>query len=178
MASSTIALGSSSGMNLQRYKVSHRSPAISNRPGLATAAPLRTLRCIRTRVSQVDKTSRTNRGGGSSSDSFDEDSSSAPVLAPRARKSTSVDEQDTPEALADVEETTVAPAIEWLTDSNDVLTISYALIIGAVVAASVFTFDVSIQYIHDLPDIFAKELHIGGGRATGFEVGDVAIPFR
>jgi hypothetical protein len=27
---------------------------------------------------------------------------------------------------------------------------------GAIVAASVFVFDVTIQYIHDLPDIFAK----------------------
>lgn len=50
--------------------------------------------------------------------------------------------------------------------------------VGAVVAASVFVFDVSIQFIHDLPDIFAKELHIGGGRATGFQLGTLAVPFR
>ncbi|GFH13599.1 CBS domain-containing protein [Haematococcus lacustris] len=89
-----------------------------------------------------------------------------------------VSEADTPEALADVELTSVAPSQEWFKNKDDILTLSYAVVIGVVVAASVFTFDVSIQFIHDLPDIFAVNLGIGGGRATGFQLGDVAIPFR
>jgi hypothetical protein len=45
---------------------------------------------------------------------------------------------------------------DWFKDKDDLLTISYAVVIGILVATSVFTFDVSIQFIHDLPDIFAK----------------------
>ena len=38
---------------------------------------------------------------------------------------------------------------------DDLVTLAYAMLTGVVVAGSVFAFDVSIQYIHDLPDIFA-----------------------
>lgn len=70
------------------------------------------------------------------------------------------------------------PKQDWFRDKDDLLTISTALVVGVAVAASVFTFDVSIQYIHDLPDILSKDYGIGGGRATGFQLGDFAIPFR
>lgn len=45
-------------------------------------------------------------------------------------------------------------------------------------AAAVFIFDVSIQTIHDLPDIFSSGLGIGGGRKTGLELFGMSIPFR
>lgn len=98
-----------------------------------------------------------------------------------------VDEQDTPEGLTDVDGLPKDPSTgqestpfsEWLTNKDDLLTLSYAVLTGAVVATSVFAFDCTIQYVHDLPDIFAKELHIGGGRATGLQLTDsFAIPFR
>jgi len=38
---------------------------------------------------------------------------------------------------------------------------------GGVVATSVFFFDVSIQYVHDLPDIMAQVSGGGGGRERG-----------
>jgi hypothetical protein len=47
----------------------------------------------------------------------------------------------------------------FFNDKEDLVTLTYATMIGVVVATSVFFFDVSIQYIHDLPDIFA----VGGG---------------
>ena len=64
------------------------------------------------------------------------------------------------------------------TNHTQATTISTAVLVGATVAASVFAFDVSIQFFHDLPDIFAKEFHIGGGRASGFQLGDLSVPFR
>ena len=51
---------------------------------------------------------------------------------------------------------------------------------GGVVATSVFVFDVSIQTIHDIPDMLAAQ-GIGGGRTAGltlFPGGEFAIPFR
>jgi hypothetical protein len=42
---------------------------------------------------------------------------------------------------------------------DDLLTLAYAVGMGGLVATSVFIFDVSIQYVHDLPDIFAQ---VGG----------------
>jgi hypothetical protein len=39
---------------------------------------------------------------------------------------------------------------------DDLLTLAYAVGMGGLVATSVFIFDVSIQYVHDLPDIFAQ----------------------
>eukprot|EP00775_Hariotina_reticulata_P005436 gene5436-5669_t len=39
---------------------------------------------------------------------------------------------------------------------DDLVTLAYAVAMGGVVATSVFFFDVSIQYVHDLPDIFAQ----------------------
>lgn len=92
--------------------------------------------------------------------------------------SSSVDEQDTPEALADVDSNSIAPGENWLGEQDDIVTISTAVLVGIVVATSVFTFDVAIQFIHDLPDIFSTNLGIGGGRATGFVFGETAIPFR
>uniref|UniRef100_A0A7S0RZ83 Chloride channel protein n=1 Tax=Chlamydomonas leiostraca TaxID=1034604 RepID=A0A7S0RZ83_9CHLO len=101
------------------------------------------------------------------------------TISPTATGSGSaVDEENTPEGLADVELTSVAPGEDWFREKDDLITISTAVVVGAVVAASVFTFDVSIQYIHDLPDILAKDFGIGGGRATGFQIGDLSIPFR
>ena len=47
-------------------------------------------------------------------------------------------------------------------------------------ATSVFVFDVSIQTIHDIPDMLAAQ-GIGGGRTAGltlFPGGEFAIPFR
>eukprot|EP00195_Chlamydomonas_chlamydogama_P005828 CAMPEP_0202903764 /NCGR_PEP_ID=MMETSP1392-20130828/26154_1 /ASSEMBLY_ACC=CAM_ASM_000868 /TAXON_ID=225041 /ORGANISM="Chlamydomonas chlamydogama, Strain SAG 11-48b" /LENGTH=634 /DNA_ID=CAMNT_0049591089 /DNA_START=664 /DNA_END=2568 /DNA_ORIENTATION=+ len=88
-----------------------------------------------------------------------------------------IDKEDTPEALADVEETTLAPEQDWFSNKDDAITLTYAVIVGALVATSVFVFDVSIQYIHDLPDIFAAS-GIGGGRTTGLQVFGTSIPFR
>jgi hypothetical protein len=62
--------------------------------------------------------------------------------------------------------------------NDDLLSLCYAVSTGAIVATSVFLFDVSIQYIHDLPDIFSANLHLGGGRATGLELFGYAVPFR
>eukprot|EP00879_Flechtneria_rotunda_P009210 GHRR01009643.1.p1 GENE.GHRR01009643.1~~GHRR01009643.1.p1 ORF type:complete len:483 (+),score=176.43 GHRR01009643.1:230-1678(+) len=69
------------------------------------------------------------------------------------------------------------PFLNWWKNRDDLITLAYAVAMGGVVATSVFVFDVSIQYVHDLPDILA-EVHIGGGRATGLVIGDTAIPFR
>ncbi|WIA38514.1 hypothetical protein OEZ86_001836 [Tetradesmus obliquus] len=69
------------------------------------------------------------------------------------------------------------PFTSWWKNRDDLLTLAYAVGMGGLVATSVFIFDVSIQYVHDLPDIFAQ-LHVGGGRATGLVIGDTAIPFR
>lgn len=52
----------------------------------------------------------------------------------------------------------------WRRNRDDVITLAYSVLIGVVVASSVFVFDVSIQCIHDLPDFFSKNLGIGGGR--------------
>eukprot|EP00198_Chlamydomonas_reinhardtii_P000776 XP_001690111.1 predicted protein [Chlamydomonas reinhardtii] len=79
-------------------------------------------------------------------------------------KQGSVDMADTPEGLADVE--------------DDITTLTYAVLTGGLVAAAVFIFDVSIQTIHDLPDIFSSGLGIGGGRKTGLELFGMSIPFR
>jgi len=51
---------------------------------------------------------------------------------------------------------------------------------GGVVATSVFAFDVSIQAIHDIPDVLASK-GIGGGRMTGlvlFPSSQFSVPFR
>eukprot|EP00878_Enallax_costatus_P014507 GHUV01015174.1.p1 GENE.GHUV01015174.1~~GHUV01015174.1.p1 ORF type:complete len:413 (+),score=124.29 GHUV01015174.1:375-1613(+) len=112
-----------------------------------------------------------------------------------------VDEVDTPEALTDLNYTAppspgadrryksgyvpgtweegdeVDPFLSWWKNRDDLITLAYAVGMGGLVATSVFVFDVSIQYVHDLPDIFAQ-LHVGGGRATGLVIGDTAIPFR
>lgn len=74
--------------------------------------------------------------------------------------------------------TTDCACAAWWRNRDDLLTLGYATATGAGVAASVFVFDVSIQYVHDLPDIFAQNLHLGGGRATGLQIGDFAVPFR
>jgi hypothetical protein len=46
--------------------------------------------------------------------------------------------------------------VEWWKNRDDLVTLAYAVAMGGVVATSVFFFDVSIQYVHDLPDIFAQ----------------------
>eukprot|EP00798_Chlamydomonas_sp_ICE-L_P004840 gene4840-34596_t len=54
----------------------------------------------------------------------------------------------------------------------------YAIAIGGIVGTIVFAFDVSIQYVHDLPDILAT-LGIGGGRTMGFPfLFGSFVPFR
>ncbi|KAG2496243.1 hypothetical protein HYH03_005841 [Edaphochlamys debaryana] len=90
----------------------------------------------------------------------------------------SIDMADTPEGLTDVEVSSVAPVADWLKDSDDITTLTYAVLTGGVVATAVFLFDVSIQTIHDLPDIFANGLGIGGGRKTGLEFFGMSVPFR
>jgi hypothetical protein len=62
--------------------------------------------------------------------------------------------------------------------NDDLLSLGYAVSTGAIVATCVFLFDCSIQYIHDLPDIFAVDFHLGGGRATGLELFGFSVPFR
>ncbi|GIL50877.1 hypothetical protein Vafri_6854 [Volvox africanus] len=90
----------------------------------------------------------------------------------------SIDMADTPEGLTDVESSSVAPVADWLKDQDDITTLTYAVLTGGLVAAAVFIFDVSIQTIHDLPDIFSTGLGIGGGRKTGLEIFGTAVPFR
>lgn len=89
----------------------------------------------------------------------------------------SIAPEDTPEFLTDVELQQALRPFDWLSNQRDIATLSYAVIIGGVVAASVFTFDVTIQYIHDIPDNLAK-MGIGGGRVTGLQLLDTSIPFR
>lgn len=48
------------------------------------------------------------------------------------------------------------PFTAWWRNRDDLITLAYATATGGIVAASVFVFDVSIQYIHDLPDIAAN----------------------
>ncbi|GFR48199.1 hypothetical protein Agub_g10016 [Astrephomene gubernaculifera] len=103
--------------------------------------------------------------------------SSASALGPQG-SSGSVDLADTPEGLTDVEVISVAPVADWLRDRDDIYTLYYAVLTGGLVATAVFLFDVSIQTIHDLPDIFSTGLGIGGGRKTGLEVFGTAVPFR
>jgi hypothetical protein len=92
-----------------------------------------------------------------------------------------VDELDTPEALTDVqysapspgsrrysssytpgtyqgedEEEGQDPFFAWWKNRDDLITLAYAVAMGGVVATSVFCFDVAIQYVHDLPDIFSQ----------------------
>jgi hypothetical protein len=54
-----------------------------------------------------------------------------------------------------------AAALHCLLCRDDLLTLAYAVGMGGLVATSVFIFDVSIQYVHDLPDIFAQ---VGAGQ--------------
>jgi hypothetical protein len=78
-------------------------------------------------------------------------------------------EEDTVEGLADVQYAEAAtrsiseeeqqgndPFRDFWSSREDLVTLAYAIATGAIVATSVFIFDVSIQYIHDLPDIFAQ----------------------
>ncbi|KXZ55344.1 hypothetical protein GPECTOR_3g475 [Gonium pectorale] len=90
----------------------------------------------------------------------------------------SIDQADTPEGLTDVEVSSVAPVADWLRDKDDITTLTYAVLTGGLVAGAVFVFDVSIQTIHDLPDIFSSGLGIGGGRKTGLELFGMSVPFR
>lgn len=96
----------------------------------------------------------------------------------RNKPNGSIDMADTPEGLTDVELTSVAPAADWFKNQDDITTLTYAVLTGGIVAAAVFVFDVSIQYIHDLPDIFSQGLGIGGGRKAGLELFGTSIPFR
>jgi hypothetical protein len=52
----------------------------------------------------------------------------------------------------------------WWRNRDDLLTLAYAVTMGGVVATSVFVFDVSIQYVHDLPDIFSQVCGLGCNR--------------
>jgi hypothetical protein len=93
-----------------------------------------------------------------------------------------VDELDTPEALTDVQYSAPSPSsrrfsssytpgtwqgedeeepqeavmFAWWKNRDDLITLAYAVAMGGVVATSVFCFDVAIQYVHDLPDIFSQ----------------------
>ncbi|KAG1659430.1 hypothetical protein FOA52_001101 [Chlamydomonas sp. UWO 241] len=71
----------------------------------------------------------------------------------------------------------VQVAWDFAASQRGVVTLSYAVLIGGVVATSVFVFDVSISAIHEVPDWLAGA-GIGGGRATGLPIGDVFVPFR
>ena len=108
-------------------------------------------------------------------------SSTAPQSSRRpngARNGKAIPEEDRPEFLTDVEQESVGPALTWLYSQRDLLTLSYAVLIGGVVAGSVFIFDLSIEYIHNLPDILAGK-GIGGGRSVGLPITeDFSIPFR
>ena len=55
-------------------------------------------------------------------------------------------------------------------DRSDLVTIATAVAVGALVAAIVFSFDVSIELIHDMPDILAQEFGLGGMAGAGAEV--------
>jgi hypothetical protein len=92
-------------------------------------------------------------------------------------RAASVDDEDTPESLSDISRAPDLPSFTWLSGQRDIITLSYAILVGGLVATSVFVFDVSIQYIHDIPDMLANK-GIGGGRATGLAFGDVSVPFR
>lgn len=48
------------------------------------------------------------------------------------------------------------PFLSWWKNRDDLITLAYAVAMGGLVATSVFIFDVSIQYVHDLPDILAQ----------------------
>lgn len=48
------------------------------------------------------------------------------------------------------------PFASWWKNRDDLITLAYAVGMGGLVATSVFVFDVSIQYVHDLPDILAQ----------------------
>lgn len=56
----------------------------------------------------------------------------------------------------DEEEGEADPYLAWWKNRDDLITLAYAVAMGGVVATSVFFFDVSIQYVHDLPDIFSQ----------------------
>ncbi|GAX78773.1 hypothetical protein CEUSTIGMA_g6210.t1 [Chlamydomonas eustigma] len=88
-----------------------------------------------------------------------------------------VNPEDTPEGITDVEATSVAPIMSFVANQRDLVTLSYAVLIGGVVATSVYAFDVTIQAIHDLPDLLAAR-GIGGGRSEGFLLLGSAVPFR
>ncbi|MEW5302860.1 MAG: hypothetical protein WDW36_005601 [Sanguina aurantia] len=88
-------------------------------------------------------------------------------------------ERRSQEQPADVEDPlNLGYGFSWRRNRDDVITLAYSVLIGIVVASSVFVFDVSIQCIHDLPDFFSKSLGIGGGRAEGFMILGLSVPFR
>lgn len=102
-----------------------------------------------------------------------------------------VDELDTPEALTDVQYSAPSPSSKrynsssytpgtyqgededepqdpyfaWWKNRDDLVTLAYAVAMGGVVATSVFCFDVAIQYVHDLPDIFSQVRSVFGANA-------------
>lgn len=86
-------------------------------------------------------------------------------------------ETQQPEFLTDVIGPGIQRPFDWLSNQRDIITLSYAVLVGGVVAASVFTFDVSIQYIHDLPDNLSS-IGIGGGRTVGLPLFGTFVPFR
>jgi hypothetical protein len=57
---------------------------------------------------------------------------------------------------------------------DDLLTLAYAVGMGGLVATSVFIFDVSIQYVHDLPDIFAQ-VRRGAGSSVRPSLGHCGV---
>ncbi|MEW5312393.1 MAG: hypothetical protein WDW38_004032 [Sanguina aurantia] len=82
-------------------------------------------------------------------------------------------ERRSQEQPADVEDPlNLGYGFSWRRNRDDVITLAYSVLIGIVVASSVFVFDVSIQCIHDLPDFFSKSLGIGGGRVSGMVTHD------
>jgi hypothetical protein len=125
------------------------------------------------------ETAPANTPNGSSSSS----TSAPPTAESPDFELCQVDELDTPEGLSDMQYSAPSPTgrrysssytpgtwqgdeedeqpdpstyMAWWKNRDDLITLAYAVAMGGVVATSVFVFDVSIQYVHDLPDIFSQ----------------------
>ena len=53
------------------------------------------------------------------------------AVAPRAMRSGSISSEDTPESITDVEASSFGPILDWVTNQRDLVTLSYAVLIGA-----------------------------------------------
>lgn len=132
-------------------------------------------------VSTADTDAETDAGAAVGDTDADAAAAAAAVSAESPDVLCQVDELDTPEALTDVQYSAPSPssrrfssaytpgtwqgededepqdaAFAWWKNRDDLITLAYAVAMGGVVATSVFCFDVAIQYVHDLPDIFSQ----------------------